>query len=104
MHAMAPGSRLLPHAGHAVGEPPAAFAAASAVETDGKLMDGAEDEGCEVEALGAGAGAPAVNGFLQLTQRNSLPSEPSASDIAVLQCGHFITYGMVDLLVMPLAA
>jgi hypothetical protein len=113
MHAIAPGRRLLPQAGQALGEPPAALAAASAVETDGRVMDGAEDTDCEVEAAvaptvcraGAGGGPPAVNGFLQWTQRNCFPSEPSARDMGVLQCGHFITYGMVvDRSVWPLAA
>src|SRR5258708_35599294 len=96
MQAMAPGSKLLPHAGQVVSAAPAALAAASAAATDGKVIAGdepdaveagREDETAAATACRAGTGTPAVNGFLQLTQRNGLPSEPSGSCIAVLQCG-----------------
>src|SRR5271170_7311661 len=50
MHAMAPGNSALPQAGHALDVPPLALAAASALETDGRLMDGAEDTAAEEEA------------------------------------------------------
>src|SRR5262249_54491350 len=107
MHAMAPGSRGLPHAGHAVGVPPAAFAAASAEVIDGRFSVGTDEEdgdegGREDEDPGApaptvwsaGAAAGTVNGFLQLGQRNALPAESSGSCIAVLQCGQWNTCGM----------
>src|SRR5947209_943786 len=100
MHAMAPGSSVLPHAGQVVGVPPAAFAAASAEVIDGRVIDGTDGvdggrDGADVEDEAAAptvcsAGAGAVNGFLQLGQRNCLPAEPSGSCIGVLQCGHWI--------------
>src|SRR5271166_5940182 len=114
MQEMAPGLSGLPQAGQLAGVPDVDAAAAPGGlvpggGTGGRLMlpsdtlpaeGGRAGPAAAPTAAGCGAAAGTVKGFWHDGQRNCLPAELSATDIAVVQFGQRITCGMVGLVLL----